>query len=100
VEVRVAKVDWKDADGTIADEPQYVGKNIYSVVFTYTVDDHFYGGTFTTGDTYRKGDSITVQYDPMNPERNDWVVKETRQHWIFGIGVAVAVVIFVLFLIF
>ncbi len=91
----MAKTDWKDADGVVADEPLYEGKNTYSVVFTYKVDDHFYSGTFTTGDTYRKGDSIPVRYDPTNPERNDWVVKETRQHWIIGIAIVVVIAIII-----
>ena len=95
MEVDVAKTDWLDTDGTVADEPQYCGKNTYSVVFTYKVDDHFYSGTFTTANTYRKGDTIPVRYDPQNPERNDWVVKETRMHWIIGIGIVVTIAIII-----
>jgi len=91
----VAKTDWKDADGIVADDPVYSGKNTHSVVFTYKVDDHFYSGTFTTGDTYRKGDPIPVRYDPKNPERNDWVVKQARMYWIFGIVIAVVIAIIV-----
>jgi hypothetical protein len=96
-EVLVAKIDWQDADGTVADDPVYEGKNTYSIVFTYKVDGHFYSGTFSTTNTYRKGDPIPVRYDPADPERNDWVVKETRQHWIVGIVMVVLIVLFIVF---
>jgi hypothetical protein len=90
----VAKIDWQDADGTVADDPVYAGENTYSVVFTYKVDDHFYSGTFSTTTTYRKGDPIPVRYDPADPERNDWVVRDTRQRWIVGAVIAAVIVIF------
>jgi hypothetical protein len=90
----MAKIDWQDADGTVAGEPEYRGKNTYSVVFTYKVDGHFYSGTFTTGDSYKDGDSLPVRYDPKNPDYSDLTQKESRQRWlIVGIFVVVGLLV-------
>jgi hypothetical protein len=89
----VAKVDWKDTDGTVADVQVQQGRNSrsYSVVFTYKVDGSWYGGTYTTGDELKVGNLVPVRYDPKNPERNDLVVKETRKHWIVAILIAIVI---------
>ncbi len=87
--------DWVQTDGAVGSVIVSDGKHgkSYSVVFTYKVDGHYYGGTFTSySETYREGDWISVKYDPSNPERNDLVLKETIKHWIIG-AVVVAVVI-------
>jgi hypothetical protein len=78
--------DWKDTDGTVASVEEYQtrsGKQ-YSVVFTYKVDGEWYGGTFTTTDSYSKGDAIPVLYDPLKPDRNNLVQRETIRHWVVG----------------
>jgi hypothetical protein len=100
VEVRVAKVNWKDADGTVSSvmvSQGGRGVTFYTVGFSYKVDGHFYGGTITTGEEYREGDSVPVKYDPNDPERNDLMEKETRGRWILWavIGVAVVMVLLV-----
>jgi len=95
----MAKVDWKDADATVASVTASDGgrgRTIYSVGFSYKVDEHFYGGTFTTGDEYREGDSVAVKYDPKDPDRNDLVEKETRARWILWAVIAVVVVVWFL----
>ena len=83
-------VKWKDADGTVATVSELQGKNRvrYSVVFTYKVNEGWYGGTFTSYDPLTVGDSLAVRYDPENPDHNDLVEKE-KWRKIFGIGLAV-----------
>jgi len=91
----VAKVDWKDADGTVTSVLAVDGnrgRTFYTVGFSYKVDEHFYGGTFTTDEEYHEGDSVGVRYDPRDPERNDLVEKETRSRlilWAVGVGLVV-----------
>ena len=80
--------DWKETDGTVA-SVDYGGRSRdgteYSVVgFSYKVYGEWYGGTFTTGDSYRKDDTITVLYDPRNPDRNNLVQREEILHWVIG----------------
>ena len=49
---------WKDTDGTIASVDEHATRygTEYSVVFTYKVDGEWYGGTYTTSESSRKGD--------------------------------------------
>jgi hypothetical protein len=74
----------KDTDGTVTSVEWYPtrGGDRYSVVFTYKVDGEWYGGTFTTDESYNKEDTISVSYDPASPERNNLVEQEKRRHWI------------------
>lgn len=90
----MGKIDWKDTDGTVASVERQAtrGGPIYTVVFTYKVEGSWCGGTFTTRDEYRKGDSVVVRYDPKNPDYNDLTQKDTRERWIIG-GVVVAAVL-------
>lgn len=87
--------DWKDTDGTVAsvDEHQTRSGKSYSVVFTYKVDDEWYGGTFTTGESYSKDDTLTVLYDPSKPERNNLVEQEKIRHWILGAVILVVAMV-------
>jgi hypothetical protein len=87
--------NWKDTDGTVADvEERYSRSGVYySVVFTYKVDGEWYGGTFTTSESYRKGDALTVLFDPSKPDRNNLVRRETIQHWIIGAVLCVGALI-------
>ena len=89
----MARTDWKDIDGTVASVERVDGRGgpTFTVVFTYEVEGHWCGGTFTTSDEYRKGDSVSVRYDPRDPDRNDLSVKEGRKKWIlWGIAIIVA----------
>ena len=90
----MAKIDWKDADGTAATVTRVDGRGgpIYTVVFTYEVDGHWCGGTFTTFEEYRKGDAVAVRYDPKNPDYNDLAQEESRTNWIVA-GMVTAVVL-------
>jgi hypothetical protein len=87
--------DWKDTDGTVASVDSFPtrGGTRYSVVFTYKVDDEWYGGTFTTDEAYRKDDTISLLYDPAKPERNNLVEQEKTRRWILGAVVLVAVLL-------
>jgi len=78
--------EWKDADGTVANVNAVNSKagTRYSVVFTYKVDGSWYGGTFTTNTPYSKGDTLAVQYDPSDPERNKYVRDEKRMRLAFA----------------
>jgi hypothetical protein len=88
--------DWKDTDGTVADveERQTRSGTNYSVVFTYKVDGEWYGGTFTTGEAYRKGDTVSVLYDPLKPDRNNLVQQETIRRWVIGTVLCVVGLVF------
>jgi hypothetical protein len=90
----VAKTDWKDIDGTVASVTEIPsrGGTIYEVIFTYEVDGHWCGGTYSSYEAYRKGDTIAVRYDPRDPDRNDLSEKQEHQRWIF-IAIAVVVVV-------
>jgi hypothetical protein len=92
--------DWKETDGTIASvEERLQTRNgpYYSVVFTYKVDDGYYSGTFTTGESYRTDDTITVLYDPTNPERNNLVERERIWHWAIAAIIFVGAILFFFF---
>lgn len=75
--------DWIDADATVASSIEHGAdeRPIYEVVFTYKVNDGWYGGTFTTFIPYREGDKLAVRYDSRNPARNNYVQNEKRQKW-------------------
>jgi hypothetical protein len=89
---------WNETDGTVAsvEERQTRSGTEYSVVFTYKVDGEWYGGTFTTDESYRKDDAIAVLYDPLKPDRNNLVEQETRRRWVIGaiLGVGALVVLY------
>ena len=91
----MAKIDWKDADGTAATVERVDGRYgpTYTVVFTYEVDGHWCGGTFTTSDEYRAGDSVAVRYDPKNPDYNDLAQGEGRKRWVIAGAVAAFVLL-------
>ena len=87
--------DWVETEGTIASVEEHRNRNSswYTVVFTYTVDNHYYGGTYTSWtEEPVVGDAIAVRYDPGNPDRNDLATKETIKHWVIGGLVALIVV--------
>lgn len=92
--------EWKDTDGAIANviAVNSRGGTRYSVVFTYKVNGSWYGGTFHTGTPYRKGDTLPVQYDPSNPDRNSYVEHEKRMHWVYAAILAFFAVIAILYL--
>ncbi len=94
----MAKTDWKDIDGTVASVEVQQGRYgiSYTVVFTYEVDGHWCGGTFTSNDAYQVGDSVAVRYDPKDPDRNDLDVKEQHKRWWIGIFIAVMVLLLLL----
>jgi len=83
--------DWVETDGTISEVYVDGGgrdKSV-SVVFTYMVDGHYYGGTYSPFADYpAKGDTITVRYDPDDPNKNDLVARDLLKHWIVGILIA------------
>jgi hypothetical protein len=59
-----------------------------SVVFMYTVDGHYYSGTYMPwGDTPVRGETISLRYDPGDPNKNDLVVKDTLWKWIGWIAI-------------
>jgi hypothetical protein len=93
--------DWKDVDGAVASVEEFPtrGGTRYSVVFTYKVDGEWYGGTFTTDESYSKDDMIAVLYDPSKPERNNLVEEEKIRHWIIGAILSV-VALFILYAVF
>jgi len=95
-ETRVAKIDWKDTDGTVATVDRVDGRGgpTYTVVFTYEVDGHWCGGTFTSGDEYKVGDSVAVRYDPKDPDRNDLSLKEERKQWWMWAVIGVLILLF------
>jgi len=84
----VAKTDWRETDGEVASVERHRNRSSewYTIVFTYKVDDHWYGGTYTSFDEYRKGDSLPLKYDPADPARNNLVERETKLHWLKIIG--------------
>jgi hypothetical protein len=88
--------DWKEVDGTVSSVEEYQTRygTEYSVVFMYKVDGGYYAGTFTTSEAYRKDDSISVLYDPSNPDRNNLAEQETIRHWIIGAVVCVGGLVF------
>ncbi len=84
----MAKVDWKDADGTVTAVETADGRygTIYTVSFNYKVGEHWCGGVFTGNAAYKVGDTVYLRYDPDDPDTNDLVTKENRKQlltWIF-----------------
>jgi hypothetical protein len=79
--------DWVEVEGTVASAMAFQTKagSGYTVVFTYKVDGHFYGGTFTTMRLYFKGDRISVKYDPSDPDRNNLVGREQMMNWFYAV---------------
>ena len=78
---------WIDTDGTVSSVVPYEARGVtfYSVVFTYKVDGHYYGGTYTTPELYREGDSLPLSYDPRDPDRNNLVRREGMLRWFYVI---------------
>ncbi|SEG69538.1 Protein of unknown function [Bryocella elongata] len=76
------KTDWQSADGTVTDVEVVQGRGgpIYTVSFNYKVGEHWYGGFFTNSSEYKKDDSISVRYDPADPDRNEYTVAASRAH--------------------
>jgi hypothetical protein len=93
----VAKIDWQAIDGTVATVERRDGRGgpTFTVVFTYVVNGHWCAGTFTSGQEYRVGDTLAVQYDPNNPDHNDLSDKEARKKWL---TVIIVISVFGLFL--
>jgi hypothetical protein len=91
--------DWKEIEGTVfsVDEYQTRSGTEYSVVFMYKVDGGYYSGSFTTSEAYRKDDTITVLYDPANPDDNNFVESEKIKHWVIGAVLCVGAVFFLYF---
>ncbi len=76
--------DWVATEGTVGGVERESGPDghiSYSVVFTYKVDGHFYGGTFTTFKERYVGETLPVKYDPSDPDRNSLVAAEMRVRW-------------------
>jgi hypothetical protein len=94
--VPVAKTEWIDIEGTVGSVDGNGGREGYTVVFTYVVDGHWCGGTFTTFDAYRVGDTLAVRYDAKDPDRNDLSEKAKRTRWLIWIIVPVVFLIFIL----
>jgi len=75
---------------------QGVESQSYSVVFTYTVAGHFYGGTYIADHAPCVDDVVMVRYDPADPNRNDLVIKANIRKWVVGVLVF-AVTAYILF---
>jgi hypothetical protein len=87
--------NWKDTDGTVTGvecRPTRGGDQ-YSVVFTYKVNGEWYGGTFTSSLEYDKEDTVSVTYDPANPEHNNLVDQEKRRHWLLAALILIPVLV-------
>jgi hypothetical protein len=109
-EVTVAKIDWQYTDGTVSNvitteyaQNRYTEPAVdYLITFAYEVDGHFYGGEFHTSEKYVEGKTITVGYDPTNPEKNDLVKSETSNFlwvtfmWITRISIPAVLIYFLI----
>jgi hypothetical protein len=92
------KTNWADADGTVTDvtESPTRGGTMYGVSYNYKVGEHWYGGYFTGYSAYRKGDSISVRYDPADPDSNEYTVAASRSKLWGAITIAVLIALFIL----
>jgi hypothetical protein len=92
------KTDWRDIDGTVASVDRDPGSRYeqYVVAFTYVVDGHWCGSTFSTNVAYRVGDTIPVRCDAANPDRNDLSEGYRRNRWLAWVVAAVVLLIVVL----
>jgi hypothetical protein len=69
---------WPEATATVADcldlsgmwDKEHTSAALYSVRFTYWVDERMHTGCFKSRTKYAAGDSLQVRYDPKDPERN------------------------------
>lgn len=43
----------------------------YIVVFSYTIDGHYYSDEFASSKEWKEGSTIQIKYNPQNPEEND-----------------------------
>ena len=92
------RTDWQQTDGTVASVEPYSTRTgtWYKLVFTYKVNDEWYGGSYNTDEAYERGDSFPVDYDPANPERNKQALEMRTKAWVVGIvlaGVALAILL-------
>jgi hypothetical protein len=75
---RSERDSWPEAVATVADCLALSGSwdkgrptaALYSVRFIYWVDGEMHTGCFKTRMKYSPGDTLTVRYDPVRPERN------------------------------
>jgi hypothetical protein len=94
----MSRKDWIKVDGKVGSiYRESSGRSSYdSVVFTYEVNGHICGGTFSSGcGAYKVGDSLAVKYDPADPDKNDLAVNAARTKWMTWIVVAVVIAILV-----
>jgi len=99
-EVHLANIDWAETEGSVASvkpNPNGVIRKAVTVVFTYKVDGHWYGGTFLSNfDPYVEGQTLTVRYDPKDPATNDLVKKDNRRRFLTVAGFVLAWLVFLL----
>ena len=79
------KKGWLETEGTVSSVVEFhtqAGRG-YSVVFTYKVDGSWYGGTFSTMAYHREGEALPVSYDPLHPERNNFLRREGMMQWVY-----------------
>ena len=63
---------------------------ICSFNVTYTVGTQTYNKTFSSTDTLSQGDSVTIWYDPNNPDKGEYNPAPTYVGWLI-IGIALFV---------
>jgi Protein of unknown function (DUF3592) len=84
--VHMANIEWVETEGSVASvEPSPTGasRKAVRVGFSYTVDGHWYGGTFISNfDPYVEGQKLTVRYDPKDPSTNDLAKRDNRRRWL------------------
>jgi hypothetical protein len=75
---RSERDSWPEVTATVADclnlsgmwDKNQSSPDLYSVRFTYWVDDRMHTGCFKTRTRYVAGEDLAVRYDPAHPERN------------------------------
>jgi hypothetical protein len=68
----------------------------YLVVFSYTIDGHYYSGEFTSSKEYQEGETIDIFYNPENPEQNNLTFSSSWKGKV--ITYAVGILLFALYI--
>lgn len=83
----LSRKDWVATNATISNvmlSDQGRGGSLYTVTFSYTVDGHYYGGEFvgSSGGHYKEGGSVSLKYNPANPDENDLSERGQSTLWL------------------
>lgn len=88
------QLDWTVTDATVSYVYEYFdafhtqngrGRTLYDIHYEYYVDEQIYTGIIEEQHSPKKeGDSITIKFNPQNPEENTLILKPSKSYVVSG----------------